>query len=83
MPSQKFKDLLQGYMEHTGHGEIDESGDAIRDEIEWQVQSEDAQAFWGSDPEGDQLAKPLSRVLKDDSAKIHDTQRNGAKGVVG
>jgi hypothetical protein len=82
MSVYKLAQLLQDYMQHTGEGEVDTVADSMREAIEEDVHDEDAQLFWGA-PEGEQLRAPLSRVLKDATAKDHETQRRAARGSVG
>lgn len=82
MPAQKLAELLGAFEQHTGSSDVDSISDTMRDEIENQVQTEDAALFWGSD-EGEQLREPLARVLKSAPSKAHEKMRKGARGAAG
>jgi hypothetical protein len=67
------------YQRQTGHD--DELADELREAAEEEIRREDNRHFRYGDPAGEQLGKPVGRMLREKPFNRFDESRDGSRGT--
>jgi hypothetical protein len=78
---QKTVKFMQLYEQESREGHDNELASELRDAVEEEIRREDSRFFREGNPVGQQLGKPLGKMLREKPLDRFDDNREGSRGT--